>query len=189
MDKCPILSPIKQKYCEDFREISLTPLIVTVRHAQLRQARHSCVCRSVLDYTVDIGELSERHRVSVVLTGLIITQNRQTRTEGRRETPTESRQDVLILLNTSCSYFCYCQYRHVVKTHRLAVYLCTIQINPTSKLKHKYQFHYEIYHTVNRLRCFLSLGHSVTRSLGHLVTWSLGHLVTWSLFLYFQHCD
>ena len=97
------------KYCEDFREISFTPLIVTVRHAQFRQARHSCVCRSVLDYTVDIGELSERHRVSVVLTGLIITQNRQTRTEGRRETPTESRQDVLILLNTSCSYFCYSQ--------------------------------------------------------------------------------
>ena len=120
MDKCPMLSPIKHKYCKDFREISLTPLIVTVRHAQFRQARHSCVCRSVLDYTVDIGELSERHRVSVVLTGLIITQNRQTRTEGRRETPTESRQDVLILLNTSCSYFCYCQYRHVVKTHRLA---------------------------------------------------------------------
>ena len=109
MDNCPMLSPIKQKYCEDFREISLTPLIVTVRHAQFRQARHSCVCRSVLDYTVDIGELSERHRVSVVLTGLIITQNRQTRTEGRRETSTESRQDVLILLNTSCSYFCYSQ--------------------------------------------------------------------------------
>ena len=104
-----MLSPIKHKYCKDFREISLTPLIVTVRHAQFRQARHSCVCRSVLDYTVDIGELSERHRVSVVLTGLIITQNRQTRTEGRRETPTESRQDVLILLNTSCSYFCYSQ--------------------------------------------------------------------------------
>ena len=56
---------------------------------------------------------------------------------------------------------------------------------------------HQIYHTVNRLRSFLSLGHSVTRSLGHsvtrslghsvtrslshLVTWSLGHLITWSL--------
>ena len=69
----------------------------------------------------------------------------------------------------------------------------------------------EIYHLVNRLRSFLSLGHSVTwsldhsvtrslsvtrplghlvtrplghlvtGSLGHSVTWSLGHLVTWSL--------
>merc|ERR1712045_441397 len=29
----------------------------------------SSVVRSVLDYTVDIGELSEKHRVSVVLTG------------------------------------------------------------------------------------------------------------------------
>ena len=29
----------------------------------------------------------------------------------------------------------------------------------------------EIYHTVNRLRSFLSLGHLVTRSLGHSVTW------------------
>ena len=55
----------------------------------------------------------------------------------------------------------------------------------------------EIYHTVNRLRSFLSLdhwslghsvtlslchfGHSVTRSLGHLVTESLGHSVTQSV--------
>ena len=69
-----------------------------------------------------------------------------------------------------------------------------------------YLFFGLIYHTVNRLRSFLSschpvlwsfghyliiwsFGHLVTRSLGHLVTWSLGHLVTWSLFLYFQHCD
>merc|ERR1712079_322728 len=38
--------------------------------------------------------------------------------------------------------------------------------------------------TVNRLRSFLSPGHSVTRSLGHSVnsvTWSLGHSVNWSL--------
>ena len=39
----------------------------------------------------------------------------------------------------------------------------------------------QIYHTVNRLRSFLSLGHLVTWSLGHLVTWSLGHSVTRSL--------
>ena len=32
----------------------------------------------------------------------------------------------------------------------------------------------EIYHTVNRLRSFLSLGHSVIWSLNHLVTQSLG---------------
>ena len=31
---------------------------------------------------------------------------------------------------------------------------------------HAGQFLEEIYHTVNRLRSFLSLGHSVTRSLG-----------------------
>ena len=64
----------------------------------------------------------------------------------------------------------------------------------------------KIYHTVNRLRSFLSsynpvihsvsllvitllvtrsLSHSVTQSLGHSVTWSLSHLVT----LYFQCCD
>ena len=72
----------------EIRGISLTPLVVTVRHAQFRQARHSCVlCRSVLDYTVDIGELSERHRVSVVLTGLTITQE----VAGRHP---QSRQDV-----------------------------------------------------------------------------------------------
>ena len=40
---------------------------------------------------------------------------------------------------------------------------------------------YEIYHTVNRLRSFLSLCHLVTRSLSHLVTRSLGHAVTRSL--------
>ena len=39
----------------------------------------------------------------------------------------------------------------------------------------------KIYHTVNRLRSFLSLGHLVTWSLGHLVTRSLGHSVTRSL--------
>ena len=65
---------------------------------------------------------------------------------------------------------------------------------------------WKIYHTVNRLRSFLSLGHSVTwslghsvtrsldhsvtRSLSHSVTRSLGHLVTWSLghlVSFFQH--
>ena len=52
-----------------------------------------------------------------------------------------------------------------------------------------FQVEYKIYHTVNRLRSFLSpsylvtrsLGHLVIRSLGHSVTWSLGHSVTWSL--------
>ena len=39
----------------------------------------------------------------------------------------------------------------------------------------------KIYHTVNRLRSFLSPSHSVTRSLGHSVTRSLGHLITRSL--------
>ena len=55
----------------------------------------------------------------------------------------------------------------------------------------------QIYHTVNRLRSFLSHGrlvtqslgrsvtwshgHTVTRSHGHTVTRSLGHMVTWSL--------
>ena len=34
---------------------------------------------------------------------------------------------------------------------------------------------HEIYHTVNRLQSFLSLGHLVTWSLGHWVTRSLGH--------------
>ena len=34
---------------------------------------------------------------------------------------------------------------------------------------------------VNRLRSFLSLGHSVTQSHGHMVTRSHGHWVTWSL--------
>ena len=43
-----------------------------------------------------------------------------------------------------------------------------------------YLYH-KIYHTVNRLRSLLSLGHLVTWSLGCLVTRSLGHLVTWSL--------
>ena len=46
----------------------------------------------------------------------------------------------------------------------------------------------KIYHTVNRLRSFLSschpviqsLGYSVTRSFSHSVTWSFSHLVTWS---------
>ena len=43
----------------------------------------------------------------------------------------------------------------------------------------------QIYHTVDRLRSFLSLGQLVTRSLSHsvtchLVTWSLGHSVTMS---------
>ena len=62
---------------------------------------------------------------------------------------------------------------------------------------------HKIYHTVNRLRSFLSschpviwsFDHSVTRSLGHLVTQSLGHsvtrslchLVTQSYSHYFQH--
>ena len=40
---------------------------------------------------------------------------------------------------------------------------------------------FKIYHTVNRLRSSLSLGHSVTRSLSHSVTRSLNHLVTQSL--------
>ena len=55
----------------------------------------------------------------------------------------------------------------------------------------------KIYHTVNRLRSFLSFSHSVNwsfshlvtlsfshsviQSLGHLVTWSLGHSISWSL--------
>ena len=30
---------------------------------------YSAVFSSVLDYTIDIGELSEKHKVSVVLTG------------------------------------------------------------------------------------------------------------------------
>ena len=65
----------------------------------------------------------------------------------------------------------------------------------------------EIYHMVNCLRSFLSLGHLVTqslghsvpRSLGHSVTWSLGHSVSvtwslgdsviWSVILSFQHAD
>ena len=32
------------------------------------------------------------------------------------------------------------------------------------------KYYIKIYHPVNRLRSFLSLGHSVTRSLGHSVT-------------------
>ena len=44
----------------------------------------------------------------------------------------------------------------------------------------------KIYHTVNRLRSFLSfchpvIGHLIIQSFVHLVIQSLGHLVTWSL--------
>ena len=51
----------------------------------------------------------------------------------------------------------------------------------SSATYYMHTLHKKIYHTVNRLRSFLSLGHSVTWSLGHSVTRSLGHSVTWSL--------
>ena len=43
---------------------------------------------------------------------------------------------------------------------------------PDSTSRSSYQVTHlkKIYHTVNRLRSFLSLGHSVTRSLGHLAS-------------------
>ena len=41
---------------------------------------------------------------------------------------------------------------------------------PFYNVKLRVKIHIKIYHPVNRLRSFLLLGHSVTRSLGHLVT-------------------
>ena len=128
-------SYIKHKYCEFFRQ-TVTPLVVTVRHAQFRQARHSCVlCRSVLDYTVDIGELSERHRVSVVLTGLTITQEVAGRHPQSRRLDTS--QYILLLP------FILTVPRHVHKDLPFYYHNTYTHINPTGEIKHKYQFHYE----------------------------------------------
>ena len=53
--------------------------------------------------------------------------------------------------------------------------------NAINKDFHYTEKQFEIYHTVNRLRSFLSPNHSVSWSLGHLVTQSLSHSVTQSL--------
>ena len=52
---------------------------------------------------------------------------------------------------------------------------CSCSISWWSRVK----IHIKIYHPVNRLRSFLLLGHSVTRSFSHSVTRSFSH--------YFQH--
>ena len=45
----------------------VSPMSIVYGHPDKSLSSHHC--RSVLDYTVDIEELSENHRVSVVLTG------------------------------------------------------------------------------------------------------------------------
>ena len=84
----------------------------------------------------------------------------------------------------------------VLALSRLQLYLLPVSVAEVHVADHQHPVHhhrprdqpgneglqwFKIYHTVNRLRSFLSLGHWVTRSLGHLVTRSLGHSVTRSL--------